>query len=60
MISKVRSPLLFIGHTQSSDVCPTNLAEVAGLGPKSNDVQVLFVTVDSARHTAELAARYVN
>jgi protein SCO1/2 len=55
--------LLFFGFTHCPDVCPTTLSEVAAamkvLGEKSNDVQVLFVTVDPERDTQELLAQYV-
>lgn len=55
--------VLFFGYAQCPDVCPTTLSEVAAamkeLGPKANDVQVLFVTVDPERDTPELLAQYV-
>lgn len=55
--------VLFFGFTQCPDVCPTTLSEVAAalheVGAKSNDVQVLFVTVDPERDTPELLAQYV-
>ncbi len=55
--------LLFFGYTHCPDVCPTTLAEAAAmmkeLGPKADRVQVLFVTLDPARDTPELLARYV-
>ncbi len=55
--------VLFFGYTQCPDVCPTTLSEVAAalkeLGPKANDVQVVFVTVDPERDTQELLAQYV-
>jgi len=44
-------------------VCPTTLAELAEvmkqLGPDADRVQVLFVTVDPDRDTAQLLAQYV-
>jgi cytochrome oxidase Cu insertion factor (SCO1/SenC/PrrC family) len=55
--------VMFFGFTHCPDVCPTTLAELAGavkkLGPKGADVQVLLVTVDPERDTAELLAKYV-
>ena len=54
---------VFFGFTQCPDVCPTTLAEMAQvmklLGERSDKVQVLFVTVDPERDTAELLASYV-
>lgn len=55
--------VLFFGYTQCPDVCPTTMAEMATvlkeLGPSSEDVQVLFVTLDPERDTQELLAAYV-
>jgi len=54
---------LFFGYTQCPDVCPTTLAALAGamkaLGPDADRVQVLFVTVDPDRDTADLLSKYV-
>ncbi len=54
---------VFFGFTQCPDACPTTLAALAEamkkLGPDADRVQVLFVTVDPARDTPELLARYV-
>lgn len=54
---------LFFGFTQCPDVCPTSLAEMAdamkAMGPKAEQVQVLFVTVDPARDTPALLKEYV-
>lgn len=54
---------LFFGYTHCPDVCPTTLAEMAGvmkeLGADAARLQVLFVTVDPERDTAEVLARYV-
>ena len=54
---------IFFGYTQCPDVCPTNLANMAEvmrqLGPDSDKVQVLFVTIDPERDTQELLAQYV-
>jgi protein SCO1/2 len=55
--------LIFFGYTQCPDVCPTTLTELAQvmkeMGPKADQVQVLFVTVDPARDTQALLAQYV-
>jgi protein SCO1/2 len=55
--------VLFFGYTQCPDVCPTTMAEMAGvmkeLGPKADQVQVLFVTVDPERDTQALLSQYV-
>jgi protein SCO1/2 len=55
--------VLFFGFTQCPDVCPTTMAEMAGvmkeLGPQADQVQVLFATLDPERDTKELLAQYV-
>jgi len=55
--------VLFFGYTQCPDVCPTTLSELAEvmkeLGPEAKNVQVLFVTIDPERDTADLLAHYV-
>lgn len=55
--------LLFFGYTQCPDVCPTILAEmreVMGLlGKDADKLQVIFVTLDPERDTADLLAQYV-
>jgi len=55
--------VLFFGYTHCPDVCPTTLSQLAAtmqkLGPDAARVQVLFVTVDPERDTADLLARYV-
>jgi protein SCO1/2 len=51
------------GYTQCPDVCPTTLADLSSavkkLGADAARVQVLFVTVDPKRDTAELLKQYV-
>ncbi|HEX6925817.1 MAG TPA: SCO family protein [Longimicrobiaceae bacterium] len=55
--------LLFFGYTHCPDVCPMTLSLLrdalrqAGAGPE--EVSVLLVTVDPARDTPEILARYV-
>ena len=55
--------LVFFGYTQCPDVCPTTMAELAGvmkeLGPLADKLQVLFITVDPERDTQQLLAEYV-
>lgn len=55
--------VVFFGYTHCPDVCPTTLAEMAGvmkgLGKEADRVQVLFITLDPARDTPELLAQYV-
>jgi len=55
--------VLFFGFTHCPDVCPTTMAEMSGvmkeLGAQSDQVQVLFATLDPERDTKELLAEYV-
>ena len=54
---------VFFGFTHCPDVCPTTLAEMAAvmkeLGSDAGRVQVLLVTLDPARDTADELKRYV-
>jgi len=54
---------LFFGYTHCPDVCPTTLGEMAQtlkqLGKDADKVQVLLVTLDPARDTPAVLARYV-
>jgi protein SCO1/2 len=60
---KGKAVLVFFGFMNCPDVCPTTMAEMAGvmkdLGPLADRVQVLFITVDPERDTPELLAKYV-
>ena len=60
---KGKAVVMFFGYTQCPDVCPTTLTEMQQvmtiLGPKSDKVQVLFVTVDPQRDTAAILKQYV-
>lgn len=60
---KGKAVLVFFGFTQCPDVCPTTMAEMAGvmqqLGPQAERLQVLFVTLDPERDTQQLLAQYV-
>ena len=55
--------VLSFGFTYCPDICPTILADLAGvlkdLGAEADRVQVLFITVDPERDTPELLAKYV-
>ena len=55
--------VLFFGYTHCPDVCPTTMADLKQamklLGDKSDQVQVLFVTVDPQRDTQEVLAQFV-
>ena len=57
-----RYVLLFFGFTHCPDVCPTALSRAAEmkrkLGADGARVQVIFVTVDPERDTAELMRNY--
>ena len=54
---------LFFGFTHCPDVCPTTLVEMAAvmkeLGADADRLQVLFVTIDPERDTADVLKRYV-
>lgn len=58
-----KAVVLFFGFAHCPDVCPTTLAEMAGvmkaLDSDAARVQVLFVTVDPERDTADVLAKYV-
>jgi len=58
-----KAVVIFFGFTQCPDVCPTALSTLAEavrrLGPDAARVQVLFVTIDPERDTADLLSRYV-
>jgi len=51
------------GYTNCPDVCPLTLSKLnkmmEALGKRSSDVQVLFITVDPERDTAERLKSYV-
>jgi protein SCO1/2 len=58
-----KAVVVVFGFTHCPDVCPTALADMAravrALGDRAGEVQVLFVTLDPARDTAELLKQYV-
>lgn len=55
--------VVFFGFTQCPDVCPTSMAELAGikkqLGADGDKLQAIFITVDPERDTAELLKAYM-
>jgi len=55
--------LLFFGFTHCPDVCPTTLSQLkavkAALGKEGERMQVLFVTLDPERDSAELLREFV-
>jgi protein SCO1/2 len=56
--------LLYFGYTHCPDVCPATLSNLADvlkdLGPRANDVRVLFVSVDPARDNLAALKDYAN
>jgi protein SCO1/2 len=54
--------LVYFGYTYCPDVCPTTLTSVAAaldkLGPKADQIQPLFITVDPKRDTAAVVKQY--
>ena len=55
---------LYFGYTFCPDVCPTTLTELAAarsqLGADGDDVQIIMVTADPERDTADALAKYVS
>ncbi len=55
--------MVFFGFTQCPEVCPTTLHDLGKalkqLGPDAERVQVLFVTLDPARDTQDVLAKFV-
>jgi protein SCO1 len=55
--------LVYFGYTFCPDVCPTTLNQMAEaldtLGPKGDQVQPLFITVDPKRDTPQVVGQYV-
>ena len=56
--------LLYFGYTTCPDVCPATLADIAEafemVGKRSDQVQLLWITVDPERDTPEKMEDYVN
>jgi protein SCO1/2 len=55
--------VLFFGFTSCPDICPTELSNLAAatrqLGDDAKGVQVIFVSLDPERDTAERLSQYV-
>ena len=55
--------VVFFGYTSCPDVCPLTLSRVAraidGLGDRSNDVQLVMLSVDPARDTLDHLGEYL-
>ena len=60
---KGKAMALFFGYTHCPDVCPTTMADLAHamklMGKRSDEVQVLFVTLDPERDTQQVLAQFV-
>lgn len=58
-----RFMLIYFGYTNCPDICPMDTSALGRaldlLGPAASKVQPLFITVDPARDTAPVLARYV-
>lgn len=58
-----RASLVFFGFTYCPDVCPTTLSEITSwldaLGEDAEQLNVVFITVDPERDTAEAMAEYL-
>ena len=54
--------LIYFGYTFCPDVCPTTLNQVAeamdALGPKANQIEPVFITVDPGRDTPAVVKQY--
>lgn len=59
-----KAVVVFFGFTHCPDVCPTTLADMAGvmkkLGPDAGRVQMVFITVDPERDTPQALDQYVH
>lgn len=57
-----KAVVLFFGYTQCPDVCPTSLSALRDAMARLGNVprpQVVFITVDPGRDSAELLSQYV-
>jgi protein SCO1/2 len=61
---KGKPSLVFFGYTYCPDVCPTTLAELAGLREQlklsPDQLRIIFATVDPERDTVPVLANYVS
>ncbi len=55
--------IIYFGYTFCPDVCPTTLAEItnalAELGPRADELQPIFITLDPARDSAKVLSAYL-
>jgi protein SCO1 len=55
--------VIYFGYTFCPDICPATLTDVGAaldaLGPRSREVQVLFITIDPRRDTPSALAEYL-
>jgi protein SCO1/2 len=55
--------VVYFGYTHCPDVCPLTMSHLASavsaLGPRADDVRILFVSVDPARDTLPILKAYV-
>ena len=60
---KGKAVVLFFGYTHCPDVCPTTMIDLKQtmklLGPRADELQVLFVTLDPERDTQAVLAQFV-
>jgi len=63
-VLKGKWSVVFFGYTFCPDYCPTTLTTLGKamdeLGPKANDAQVVFITVDPARDTPAAMKSYIS
>jgi protein SCO1/2 len=60
---KGKAVVVFFGYTRCPDICPTTMNDLAKamkiLGDDANRVQVIFITLDPERDSAELLQQFV-
>jgi protein SCO1 len=60
---KGKAIALFFGYTHCPDVCPTTMTDMKQtmklLGPRADELQVLFVTLDPERDTQQVLSEFV-
>lgn len=58
-----RPTMVFFGFTYCPDICPTTLSDISGwldeLGNMTEELNVIFITVDPERDTVQTMAEYV-
>lgn len=60
---KGKAVAIFFGYTHCPDVCPTTMADLKQtmklLGPRADELQVLFITLDPERDSQAVLAQFV-